>query len=305
MERRRFAALTQRPGAQRPGAYLHGPVTHRRGFTLIELLVVIAILALLVALLLPAVQRAREAANRMRCLNNLKQIGLAFQNHHDNLGYFPSGGWDWWTPPTYVNGVPAVGVQQQAGWGFQILPYLEANNVWQAGAIVAIETPNQAYFCPSRRSPQTVTYVDEYTPPLTGSVVTHALIDYAAGNLEGTGILKQYYPNRMADITDGTSNTLLAGDKQINLKLLGQNQPDDNEGYTGGWDEDSVRFTTSPPKADYSDTSSGAQVFGSSHSGGLNAVFVDGSGRFIGYSINAAIFSYLGNKADGQVIGEF
>jgi prepilin-type N-terminal cleavage/methylation domain-containing protein len=142
--------------------HLHSsPAGPRAGFTLVELLVVIAVIGALVGLLLPAVQKVREAAARAKCANNLKQIGLAFHNHHDTLQYFPTGGLGPSSPPTYVNGTPTVGAQQGAGWGFQILPYVEGQNAWRAGALTAVGTPNPLFFCPSRRGPQTVIYPDK------------------------------------------------------------------------------------------------------------------------------------------------
>jgi prepilin-type N-terminal cleavage/methylation domain-containing protein/prepilin-type processing-associated H-X9-DG protein len=290
-------------------------LARQAAFTLIELLVVIAIIGILMGLLLPAVQKVREAANRIKCANNLKQIGLAFHHHHDQFHGFPTGGWNALTPPNYIGGSPATGKQQQAGWAFQILPFLEADNIWKGGqattdvdrAVVAIGTPSSFFFCPSRRDPQTVTYKDNYQPPLTGGKITHALCDYAASNKEGTGVVVQGRSTQIAWITDGTTSTLMVGEKRLNLTYLGSKQPDDNQGYTAGFNFDTVRKTNRPPLPDYSaQFGDGAGLFGSSHPGGLNFCLADGSVRFISFTISQQTFSLLGIINDGQPIpGDF
>jgi prepilin-type N-terminal cleavage/methylation domain-containing protein len=282
----------------------------RRGFTIVELLVVIAIIGILIALLLPAVQASREAARRTQCQNNLKQMALAFHLHHDTYKFLPSGGWDWATPPTYVNGTPATGRAQQAGWGFQILPYIEQGNVWNGGtgatdndkALQAIRAAIDTFFCPTRRSPQTVIY--SYPGYLGGVDAEHGLCDYAASNLDGNGVVKQYDPRRMAEIRDGTSNTLLLGEKRLNLANLGKAQADDNEGYTCGWNEDTVRLCSQKPKRDFIGDPSlyGGRSFGSSHPSMFTAALSDGSVRSISYGISVSTFKALGNVGDGKLI---
>jgi prepilin-type N-terminal cleavage/methylation domain-containing protein len=285
----------------------------RNGFSLIELLVVIAIIAALIGLLLPAVQKVREASSRLSCQNNLKQLALAFHHHHDQLQMFPTGGWYPYTPPNYVRGKPVMGNDQQAGWGFQILPYIEEENVWRGGsattdadrAVLAISTPNKVFFCPTRREPQTITYPDSYVPPLTGGDITHAFCDYAASNNEGTGVVQQFYGVRIGDISDGTSNTLMLGEKRLNLAFLGQKQPDDNQGYTAGFNLDTIRKTHLQPAPDYrAPFGDGGGLFGSSHPRAFNAALADGSVRSIAYSINQLTFKYLGDKADGHVTSD-
>lgn len=277
----------------------------RLGFTLVELLVVIAIIGILVGLLLPAVQAAREAARRAQCLNNLKQISLAFHIHHDQFKSFPSGGWNWDTPPTYVGGTPATGAAQRAGWAFQILPFIEAGNAWNAGAEIAIGQPNQVYFCPSRRGTQTVTTSDHYSPPVNGADLNHALCDYAASNRNGSGVVRRFVPRRFRDVLDGTSNTLLVGDKRLNRAFLGTPQEDDNEGYTAGWNSDTMRNTDKIPLPDFNGLGDGDDRFGSSHPGIFQIALTDGSTRSVSYSVDGQLFEFLGNVSDGEVVGEY
>lgn len=294
------------------------PIARRRrgGFTLIELLVVVTVIAILFALLLPAVQASREAGRRMQCSNNLKQIGLAFQAHHDRLGYFPTAGGDWGSAPAYINGSPAVGAQQGAGWGYQILPDIEGGNAWRGGGEttdnarqrVAVGALFNVFFCPSRRTPMTYTYGDLYISQSANDQVTHALGDYASNNLnDASGAIRANWlgpPLGIRDMTDGTSTTLLVGEKRMNLFYLGMQRSDDNEGYTSGNDWDTMRSADMVPAPDTNAPTSenGFAEFGSSHRSGMNFVFGDGSVRHIKYSIDPKVFARLGTRADGNPV---
>jgi type II secretory pathway pseudopilin PulG len=287
-----------------PGLTLTYRATLTRVFTLVELLVVISIIGALVALLLPAVQASREAARRTQCQNKLKQFGLAFQNHHAAHRVFPSGGRDWNLPPTYENGRPVTGADQNAGWGFQVLPYIEGQSVWNAGPVQAIGTTLSLFFCPSRRPPQSVELPDKYEPALTGGLIRHALSDYAASNREMTGVVRRYEPVPLKQVLDGASQTLLIGEKRLNLAQLGEPQDDDNEGYAVGWNEDTIRRTDRPPAPDHSGTGDGEKLFGSSHPGTIYAVFVDGSVRTVNYDLDKGVFEKMGNISDGEQIDD-
>ena len=288
--------------------------SQRSGFTLIELLVVIAIIAVLIALLLPAVQQARESARRTQCRNNLKQFGLAMHNHHDTYRVLPSGGTAWWYHMTYTaSGTPEIAPNQNGGWGFQVLPFIEATAVWQGAnkttnmdrSIQAIKTPNVVFFCPSRRAAQVhPDNADWYTSPSnSGQSYGHAQTDYASSNGQNTGAITQTTPKRLADITDGTSQTLLLGEKKLDRYFLGQYQGDDNEGYTAGWDHDTIRWTDRAPAADTSVNGGwGEQRFGSSHAGAFNGLMCDGSVKSLSYNIDLTVWLRIGQRDDGQPV---
>jgi prepilin-type N-terminal cleavage/methylation domain-containing protein/prepilin-type processing-associated H-X9-DG protein len=297
----------------------------RGAFTLVELLVVIAIIGVLVALLLPAVQAAREASRRSKCMNSLRQFGLAFMNHHDTLQILPDGGENWSVtayPRSFQQGTgtqpgtPATAPNQNWGWGYQILPYIEQTAVWQnpsdeqvRGATLGI------YFCSSRRRPMAITvgptvppvpagmldYVgnagtEAFLPPIQSQVVNGIEVDIpgaAVGNGTDGVVVRRpgQFPNRgqsvrLAIITDGTSNTLLVGEKRLRPELLGRAQAHDDQGFTSGWDRDEVCWGNVPPEPDRR-LQDGFYQFGSAHPSGFNAVFCDGSVRIIRYNIDS------------------
>ena len=277
---------------------------------MVELLVAVAIVAALIGLLIPAIQAAREAARATACRYRLRQIGLAVQGHLGALRMYPTGGNAWWTPPTFVNGRPATGRQQDAGWAFQILPYMEATAAWSPSGgddksriLAAVAARHEGYFCPTRRPPQAMTYADpDY---LDGIEATHGLIDYAGSNAEGTGLFVNAgtdlneQPLRPAEVIDGMTKTLAVAEKRLNVRLLGSWQQDDNEGYTAGWDEDTIRASRMGPEPDHTGDPDGEDLFGSSHRGSCNAVFADGAVHAIAYDIDDGVFYSLGDIDDG------
>jgi prepilin-type N-terminal cleavage/methylation domain-containing protein len=312
---------------------------YRRGFTLVELLVVIAIIGVLVALLLPAVQAARESARRMQCQNNLKQFGLAFQNHNDMLGHLPTNGWGY-----FWVGDPDLGfgIDQPGGWTFNILPYCEQNAVYniakgkvgqpkKTDLAAMVGVPIKFFYCPSRRKPGLYPITGTANEQNFDHVSIGAKIDYAvcAGDqeeLQGpgvpiplpappmtyTGISFVRSTVRFAEITDGTSNTLMVGEKQMGAPYyLNGLEGGDNENIYVGWDNDHTRTTNSrttgnnnqirfPPRMDTREDR--ILCFGSAHPAGFNGVLCDGSVRVFTYNIDVANYMRLGNRADGQTL---
>jgi prepilin-type N-terminal cleavage/methylation domain-containing protein/prepilin-type processing-associated H-X9-DG protein len=331
---------------------------HKTGFTLVELLVVITIIGILIALLLPAVQAAREAARRMQCSNNLKQTGLAIHNYVAvNNGSFPPGGLVP-PPPTWGCG---------HSWWVRILPFYEAGNIYdrfdqQHGSsgwlgnntINADLLRNQQLafmYCPSSTLPrqvltttgastfdinvQSATYagisgsfrkVPPAGPDPTILTESYSFGDTNTGVTCNNGVLVTGHAIGIAEITDGTSNTIMVGE-QSDWMQLAPHTPDDRACYAGDCRSDMWSGFSMGPCGDARPfnitciyhpinmkTYGGMGVTGvfppntpiqSVHPGGAHVLLADGSVQFLSESLNIDVLYNLGRRNDGLVVGAF
>jgi hypothetical protein len=268
-------------------------------------LVVVGIIAILIGLLLPAVQKAREAAGRVRCANHLKQMALAVHHYHDAKGYLPTGGTDWFDLPTRdATGALVDPPKQNAGWMVQILPFIEQDNLYRLADNAAfMATPVETYFCPSRRPPTVKTAIHGL----------RAMNDYCSvsgpggespnfGPYYGMIVRNSAGTIRLSSVTDGTSNTMMLAEKRMDPAYYAREVwcMYDDEGFTDGWDCDIVRLTNYPLGRD----SVGVIGYelGSAHPTHMNAAFGDGSVHAIPYTIDPTLLSHLGDRRDGAVI---
>jgi prepilin-type N-terminal cleavage/methylation domain-containing protein len=290
----------------------------RTAFTLIELLVVIAIIAVLIGLLLPAVQKVREAAARIKCANNLKQLGLAMHNYHDTYGKFP-----------YLR---SGGGQNRHSWALLLTPYFEQNNIYQIMStpipgvnmtdgfnnltstdpqIVAARSAGVSIFlCPTRRGLGQLTPIDPGNLSVTGMPIDYAACSGDTKVVPTTGVFVfdngtfdhlKTLGHKITDIIDGTSSTIMIGEKHIPQGQLYDPNVDAIAYSAGIQNSYHRRGGASWPLAQSPTTPINSQ-FGSWHTGICQFVFGDGSVQSLKVSIPGTTLGYLTNISDGNVV---
>jgi prepilin-type N-terminal cleavage/methylation domain-containing protein/prepilin-type processing-associated H-X9-DG protein len=290
-----------------------------RGFTLIELLVVIAIIAILIGLLLPAVQKVRAAAARSQCQNNLKQFGLALQNYHDSNNQLPPS----MTTGSYGNNFNSNGTN----WAIMILPYIEQQNLYNLGAVYTTVgfTTIKTFGCPAdpyASTPYTGgyargSYAANCGPALNGG---QAQVANGGGTYQGDGVFMIGTGLTLAQITgqDGTANTVLLGEvragpastdvrgtwalSQIGASFIGGCPTGDcwgpNDTQSGS---DDVSGCSSQPAQRMGcwNGGNGQATMRGNHTAGANCVFVDGSVHLLSNSIDLTTYFWLLSRDDG------
>jgi prepilin-type N-terminal cleavage/methylation domain-containing protein/prepilin-type processing-associated H-X9-DG protein len=320
-------------------------IRRSRGFTLIELLVVIAIIAVLIALLLPAVQQAREAARRTQCRNNLKQIGLALHNYHDQFQVFPPGcGLSSQSPDAgYTVDLTTANRAAAYGWSTYILPNLDQANLYnqlnvsnlelcllmqQAALRPLSQTVIPGYRCPSDVAPATNTQ-RAFTNPIYGDTApgtssyagvhgtrwTHG-VEWVQTQKDPYGIFWPASRVGVRDITDGTTNTLMVGERHwdyLSAVWIG------TRNYTGNGDVGLRQILGITNWRINLPGNNAPRAFHSPHVGGAHFLLADGSVRFVSQNIHfdntladpndpqsyVGTYQRLGQRADGASVGEF
>jgi len=299
-----------------------GTMKHRRGFTLIELLVVISIISLLVALLLPAVQAAREAARRTQCVNNLKQLGVALHTYESASRSFPPG---------YVSNFDASGNDTGPGWGWaaMLLPQIEQKPLFDAVnfnlPIEDVSNPTSrltrmtVFLCPSDSAPLdwwAVTRDPSGTP--LQNICQVATANYVGmygtsdPGIDGDGIFFRDGNIGIANITDGTAQTIAAGERAYALgvatwagSVTGTSLfplTNDGVGYPRLESAPGVILGHAGGNLGPGDPKGEVNQFYSRHPGGVNFLFADGHVAFLKTTMNYQVFRALATRAGGEVI---
>lgn len=286
------------------------------GFTLVELLVVITVIGILIALLLPAVQAAREAARRTSCFNNLKQVGLALHMYHDALRSLPSG----WIAMDAATGLPLPDGEPGWAWGSLVLPYLEQVNlsdrlinyglpITDPFHQAARGTSLKVYRCPSDPGDDFFDLHQEDDPSVvlarlaTGNYVGcfgHGEVELCEGRPPGTictgeGTFFHMIAVRFGDIRDGLSNTILVGERSSRYGYSTW------LGVVSGGEEALERVVG---VADHPPNTKGIHLddFSSQHPAGANFCLADGSVRLINERIDIQVFRAMGTRAGHEPV---